>query len=67
MSELVFGILCIVLAVRVLRMPEERFRCQLAFLTGVKREILEWYYRLLRGLFWGVGAAGAAIILFLFV
>ncbi len=67
MSELVFGILCIVLAVRVLRMPEERFRRQLAFLTGAKRDVPEWYCRLLRGLFWGVGAAGAAIIHFLFV
>ena len=67
MSELLFGILCIVLAVRVLRMPEERFRRQLAFLTGAGRAVPDWYCRLLRGLFWGVGAAGAAIILFLFL
>lgn len=67
MYELVFGVICIVLAVRVLRMPEERFRRQLAFLTGAKRAAPAWYYRLMRGLFWALGATGVVIILSLFL
>lgn len=65
MTSLILGIACICLAVMVLRLPEERFREELARLTG-GREQPEGYYKLIRGLFWALGALGAAMILLRF-
>lgn len=65
MTSLLLGIVCIYLAVTVLRLPRERFRQELARLTGGRKQP-EGYYTAVRGLFWALGAAGAAMILLRF-
>lgn len=65
MTSLLLGIVCIYLAVMVLRLPEERFREEVARLTGVRKHS-EGYYKMIRGLFWGLGALGAAMIVLRF-
>ena len=66
MTSLLLGIVCIYLAFTVLRMPEEQFRQEVARLTG-RRKQPEGYYMVIRGLFWALGALGAAMILLRFV
>lgn len=66
MTSLLMGIICIYLAFIVLRLPEEQFRQEVDHLTG-DREHREGYYRMLRRLFWALGALGAAMILLRFV
>lgn len=65
MTSLLLGIVCIYLAFTVLRLPEEKFRQEVARLTGGRKQS-EGYYRVIRGLFWGLGAVGAAMILLRF-
>lgn len=65
MTSLILGLACIYLAVTVLRLPEERFRAEIARLTG-GREQKAGYYKLIRGLFWVLGALGAAMIVLRF-
>lgn len=65
MTSLILGIACIYLAVTVLRLPEERFRAEVDRLTG-GREQRMGYYKLVRGLFWVLGALGAAMIVLRF-
>lgn len=65
MTSLILGIACIYLAVTVLRLPAEKLREEVARLTG-GREQTEGYYKLIRGLFWVLGALGAAMIVLRF-
>ena len=65
MTSLLLGIVCIYLAVTVLRLPQEKFRQEVAHLTGGRKQS-EGYYMVIRGLFWALGAAGAAMILLRF-
>lgn len=65
MTSLILGIACIYLAVTVLRLPEEKFRREVDRLTG-GREQRMGYYKLVRGLFWVLGALGAAMIVLRF-
>lgn len=65
MTSLLLGIVCIYLAFAVLRLPEEKFREEVDRLTG-NRKHPKGYYRMLRGLFWVLGALGAAMILLRF-
>ena len=64
MTSLVLGIVCIYLAVIILRLPEERFRQELDDITG--RSHTPRYYRFLRGVVWALGVTGGAIILLRF-
>ncbi len=66
MTSLLLGIVCIYIAFSVLRLPEEQFRQEVARLTG-GREQSKSYYTVIRGLFWALGALGAAVILLRFV
>ncbi len=66
MTSLLLGIICIYLAFTVLRLPEEQFRQEIARLTGGRKQP-EGYYMVIRGLFWALGALGAAMILLRFV
>lgn len=66
MTSLLLGIVCIYLAFTVLRLPEEQFRQEVACLTGGRKQP-EGYYMVIRGLFWALGALGAAMILLRFV
>lgn len=65
MTSLILGIACIYLAVTVLRLPEEKFREEVARLTGTGKHS-EGYYTVIRGLFWALGALGTAVILLRF-
>lgn len=65
MTSLILGLACIYLAVTVLRLPEEKFREEIARFTG-GREQKPGYYKLIRGLFWALGALGAAMIVLRF-
>ena len=65
MTSLLLGVVCIYLAVTVLRLPQEKFRQEVARLAGGRRQS-EGYYMVIRGLFWALGAAGAAMILLRF-
>ena len=65
MTSLILGIACIYLAVTVLRLPEEKLREEVARLTGGRGQ-RPGYYKLVRGLFWALGALGAAMIVLRF-
>ncbi len=65
MTSLLLGIVCIYLAFTVLRLPEERFRQEVARLTGARKHSAG-YYMVIRGLFWALGVLGAAMILLRF-
>lgn len=66
MTSLLLGIVCIYLAVTVLRLPREKFRQEVARLTGGRKQS-EGYYMVIRGLFWALGNLGAAMILLRFI
>lgn len=66
MTSLILGIVCIYLAVVVLRMSPERLREDLSRITGSSRNYPEGYLKLIRALFGALGLAGAAIILLRF-
>ena len=66
MTSLLLGIVCIYLAFTVLRLQEDQFRQEVARLTGGRKQP-EGYYMVIRGLFWALGALGAAMILLRFV
>ena len=65
MTSLLLGIVCIYLAFTALRLPEETFRAEVVRLTG-NRKHPKGYYKMLRGLFWVLGALGTAMILLRF-
>lgn len=65
MTSLLLGIVCIYLAFMVLRLPQEKFRQEVARLSGGRKQS-EGYYMLIRGLFWALGAVGVAMILLRF-
>lgn len=65
MTSLLLGIVCIYLAVTVLRLPQDKFRQEVARLTGGRKQS-EGYYMVIRGLFWALGNLGAAMILLRF-
>lgn len=67
MTSLGFGIVCIWLAVMVLRMPVEEFQKKWDNLTGAKKSGPLSYYQFVRNLFWAVGAAGVAMVFLRFV
>ena len=50
----------------MLRLPQERFRQEVARLTGGRKQP-EGYYMVVRGLFWALGNLGAAMILLRFI
>ncbi len=64
MTSLVFGIVCIYLAVIILRMPEKQFCIELDQITG--REHSPRYYAVMRGLIWAIGFTGVAMIMLRF-
>ncbi len=64
MTSLILGVICIYLAVTILRMPEERFQQELNEITG--RGHTPRYYSFMRGLVWALGITGGAIILLRF-
>ncbi len=66
MTSLLLGIVFIYIAFSVLRLPEEKFRQEVTRLTGGRKQS-ESYYTVIRGLFWALGALGAAVILLRFV
>lgn len=65
MTSLLLGIVCIYMAFMVLRLPEEKFREEVDRLTGARKHS-QGYYGMIRGLFWALGALGAAMILLRF-
>lgn len=64
MTSLILGVVCIYLAVIILRLPEERFRQELDEITG--RCHGPRYYAFMRGLVRALGITGGAIILLRF-
>lgn len=66
MASLGFGIVCILVAAKVLRLPEDMFEKKLNTISGVEKNGPRWYYQFIRGLFWMLGGLGAAMIVLRF-
>lgn len=66
MTSLIFGITCIYLAVKTLRLSEDAFQAQVDAMTKPPKPMPEGYYRFLRGCFLGIGILGGAMIVLRF-
>lgn len=66
MASLGFGIVCVFVAVKVLRLPEDAFENKLNGLSGLEKSGPKWYYRFVRSLFWALGGLGVAMIVLRF-
>ena len=70
MTSLIFGVICIYLAVTILRMPKERFKQELDQISGHRKghssQHSPQYYQVIRGLLWAIGFLGVAMIVLRF-